>query len=232
MPTVQQVENLPSTLLGLVLRDVLRRPVRLLMRLDEKAPRAMATLAPRMDAVAVPSQAIAARVGGPVTVIPRGVDIEVYAPPPSRAAAQDALLLPKNSLYIGCFRTEEAEAFVALMIELCRQDRRLRGVLLTSDAPPRLVAQIRNAGLHHRIRFVTGAATLPWTQALDGYATAARDSLPARRAMACGVPVCEMEPQAIREMVEGHHDPLPPREELSIDAEHTALAALRDALLR
>lgn len=186
-------------------------------------------LAARMDAVVVPSHKWSAPFGA--VVIPPAVDTARYFPPASRAEAQRALGLPERSIYIGWVGSGDPSAFIRLLITMCREDRRVRGVIRMKPVSRR-VAEIRNAGLHHRIRFVIDGDDLLWLTALDGCVTDDPDDLSARQAMACGIPVCAPEAPALRALICGDHAPLPDPATLSFAAREAALDSLKKSLLR
>ncbi|MEM1375118.1 MAG: hypothetical protein AAGF78_12135 [Pseudomonadota bacterium] len=211
------------------MRDVFRVRVRLLWVFEDPPGAVAMRLATRMDAVAVPSRS--AQMPANAVVVPPAVDTARYAPPLSRSDAQRALGLPEGSLYIGWLGPGDPGGFVRAMITLCREDRRIRGVIRTAPIP-RPVAEIRNAGLHHRIRFAPGGDDLAWLQALDGCVADDPDDLPARQAMACGVPICEPGLAPLRALIRGTHEPLPDPSTLSEAARQRALDALRAQLLR
>src|SRR6185436_20692965 len=89
---------------GVVLRDVLRMPFRLVFTSAAQRDHTSWTkfLIRRMDAVIATSARSAAYLQRPATVIPHGIDTAAFRPPASRAAAKAALGI-KDAVLIGCF---------------------------------------------------------------------------------------------------------------------------------
>lgn len=171
-------------LLGLLLRDGLGCPVRLVftsaaIRRHSALPRWMIG---RMDAVvatteaAVPPLSAAARVAA---VVPHGVDVQRFAPPPDRRAAWRALGLPgaRGVGIVGRVREEKGvHLFVQAMIGVLPRHPDVTAVIVGLTQPgdrafaDRLREQVDAAGLGGRFIWAGAveAADMPrWYQALD-----------------------------------------------------------------
>ncbi|MBC7155036.1 MAG: glycosyltransferase family 4 protein [Rhodobacteraceae bacterium] len=192
--------------LGLFLRHVLARRLRLVFTSAAQRHHSGFTrwLIARMDAVIATSPQAAAYLHRPATVIPHGVDTQVFRPVADKAALRAALGLP-GGLLIGCFGRIRAQKGVDLLIEAAldllptRPDVHL---ILTGriTADNRafhadLVARLASAGLAGRVRFL---GELPWEEVIHHYQALDLFVAPARwegfgltplEAMACGVPV-------------------------------------------
>lgn len=117
----------------------------------------------RMDAIIATSDASAAYLKLPHTVIMHGIDTERYAPPPDRDAAFAATGLPGRHA-VGCFgRVREqkgTDVFVAAMCRLLPQYPDFCAVIVGEVTPDqrgfetRLKEQVAAAGLSDRIRFL------------------------------------------------------------------------------
>src|SRR3954467_10350940 len=106
---------------GLVLRDVLRMPVRVVFTSASQRHHTWSSrfLIARMDAVVSTSAKTAGYLKRSSTVVMHGIDATVFSPPPSRAAAKAALGFGAGPL-VGCFgrirRQKGTDVFVAAMI--------------------------------------------------------------------------------------------------------------------
>lgn len=237
-------------ILGLALRTLLRRRYRLLFTSASQRHHTWLTkwLIRHMDAVIATSQKTASYLERDATVILHGIDTESFSPPDDRKAAKEALGLPSDDLYVGCFgrirHQKGTDVFVDAMISLCKADRRLRGVLLGRatkkhvDFQRQLEVRIRNAGLHHRIRFVSEVPVdeiAAWYRALDLFVAPQRwegFGLTPLEAMACGVPVVATSVGAFEELIsEGDTGTIIPPGDVA--AMELAIAnAVRDSELR
>ncbi len=159
-------------------------------------------LVARMDAVIATSAAAASYLRRPTVVIHHGVDTAVYCPPPDRAAAFAATGLP-GKYAVGCFgrvRPQKGtDLFIEAMCRLLPKYPDFAAVIvgaITADQQifaNRLRAQVRAAGLEHRVRFFgeLPIAEVPrWYQRISIYAFTSRNEgfgLTLLEAMAAGV---------------------------------------------
>ncbi|MEL6688828.1 MAG: glycosyltransferase family 4 protein [Pseudomonadota bacterium] len=207
-------------LLGLFLRHILRRRYKLIFTSASQRSRTGYTkwLMGNMDAIVATCQKTASVVHLPSRVILHGVNTRVFYPAPDRTEAKRKLGLPEGDIYVGCFgrvRPQKGtDVFVDAMIAACKADRRLRGVIIGRatekhvEYQKRLDAKIRNAGLHHRIRFVPEVpmdAVADWYRAMDLFIAPNRlgegFGLTVLEAMACAVPVIATRVGAFEELV-------------------------------
>lgn len=206
--------------LGLILRHVFRRRVRLLFTSAAQRVHTGFTkaLIARQDAVVATSEKAARYLDRPATVIMHGVDTTVFTPSADRAALRTALGLPVDACIIGCFGRIRAQKGVDLLVEaaltLCPSRPDLHVVFSGRVAGKHrafyegLQAKIAAAGLSGRITF---RGEVPWAdlvrlhQAMDLYAAPSRTEgfgLTPLEAMACGTPVVAADAGAYAEMVE------------------------------
>ncbi|MEO0678176.1 MAG: glycosyltransferase family 4 protein [Pseudomonadota bacterium] len=206
-------------LLGLALRYVLRRKYRLLFTSASQRAHTGYTkwLISRMEAVIATSQKTANYLDREARVILHGIDTARFSPPDTKASAQAALGLPEGDIFIGCIgrirHQKGTDVFVDAMIAACKADRRVRGTIIGRateqhvDFQKGLEQKIRNAGLHHRIRFVAEVPVdeiVDWYRALDLFVAPQRwegFGLTPLEAMACGVPVIATRVGAFEELV-------------------------------
>jgi mannosyltransferase len=117
----------------------------------------------RMDAVIATSEASAAYLRRPATVVLHGVDANRYRPAPDRAAAFAATGLP-GKYAIGCFGRVRAQKgtdlFVEAMCRLLPNFPDFSAVVVGPVTPEqrgfaaRLVARVEEAGLGARVKFL------------------------------------------------------------------------------
>ncbi|MEL6914433.1 MAG: glycosyltransferase family 4 protein [Pseudomonadota bacterium] len=206
-------------LAGLVLRHVLRRRFRLLFTSASQRVHTGYTrwLIARMDAVIATSSKTASYLAGAAAVIPHGIDTARFSPPEDRRAAKAALGLPQDDIFVGCVgrirHQKGTDVFVDAMIAVCKADRRVRGAVIGRatekhvEFQERLEQRIRNAGLHHRIRFVPEVPVdriAEWYRALDLFVAPQRwegFGLTPLEAMASGVPVIATRVGAFEDLV-------------------------------
>ncbi len=193
--------------LGLVLRHILRRKVRLLFTSAAQRHHKALTrwLIGRMDRVVATSDRAKSYVQVPATVVMHGVDTQVFHPAPDRAALRLQLSLPQQAVILGCFGRIRAQKGVDLLVEaactLLPSRPHLHVIFtgrVTDDNRAFHTAQLARltaAGIADRVRFL---GELPWAdvvrhyQALDLFVAPARwegFGLTPLEAMACGVPV-------------------------------------------
>jgi mannosyltransferase len=141
----------------------------------------------RMDAIIATSDISASFLKRPATVITHGVDTDVYAPPPDRAAAFAASGLP-GRYAIGCFGRVRAQkgsdVFVDAMCRLLPRYPDFTAVMVGAITPEQsgfandLKQRIEAAGLQSRI-VITGELEIEevqrWYQRLTIYAFTSRN---------------------------------------------------------
>lgn len=155
----------------------------------------------RMDGVIATSEASAAYLRRPATIILHGVDTDLYRPPPDRATAFAASGLP-GKFGIGCFgrvrRQKGTDVFVEAMCRLLPRYPDFTAVIIgpvTADQQlfaHALKERVKTAGLAGRVRFL---GELPidqvpsWYQRITVYAFTSRNEgfgLTLLEAMAAG----------------------------------------------
>ncbi len=155
----------------------------------------------RMDAVIAASEASAAYLDRPATVVLHGIDAERYRPPPDRAAAFAATGLP-GTYGIGCFGRVRAQkgtdVFVEAMCALLPKYPDFTAIVVGAVTPDQrafaraLEARVAAAGLSERVRFLGELPTeeVPqWFQRISIYAFTSRNEgfgLTLLEAMAAG----------------------------------------------
>jgi mannosyltransferase len=141
----------------------------------------------RMDAIIATSDISASFLKRPATVIPHGVDTDVYSPPADRAAAFAAAGLP-GRYAIGCFGRVRAQkgsdVFVDAMCRLLPRYPDFTAVMVGAITPEQsgfandLKKRIEAAGLQSRI-VITGELEIEqvqrWYQRLTIYAFTSRN---------------------------------------------------------
>ncbi|MBW6507515.1 MAG: glycosyltransferase family 4 protein [Rhodobacteraceae bacterium] len=194
-------------LLGLVLRGVFRRKLRLLFTSAAQRHHSGFTrwLIRRQDALVATSPQAASYLERPATVVMHGVDTTVFAPAPDRKAVRRALGLAEDATILGCFGRIRAQKGVDLLVEAALRllpARPSAQIVFTGRITDDnrafhagLVARLTAAGLADRVHFL---GEVPWGdvvrlyQALDLFVAPARwegFGLTPLEAMACGVPV-------------------------------------------
>lgn len=206
-------------LLGLFLRHILRRKLRLLFTSASQRNHSGYTrwLISKMDAVVATSQRTATYLHRPSQVILHGIDTETFAPSADKSALRHRLGLPESSVLLGCYgrirRKKGTDAFVHAMISILptRPDatalvmgRATEGHGAFLDG---LKAEVAAAGLASRILFlpeVTVDQMPDWYRALDIYISPQRwegFGLTPLEAMACGIPVVATRVGAFEDLV-------------------------------
>ena len=193
-------------LLGLILRHVLRKRLKLVFTSASQRPRTRYThwLVSCMDAVIATSRKTASYLRRPSLVIPHGVDMRVFCPPPDRLKLRSSLDLSEH-FTIGCFgrirHDKGTDVFVDAMLEVLPHHPNASALVMgraTAKYRPFLKLlreKVVLAGLEDRILFLPEApldAMPRWYQALDLFvAPSYREGfgLTTFEAMACGVPV-------------------------------------------
>lgn len=237
----RNVEMLP----GVLLRDVLRMPLKLVFTSASQRRHTRWTrfLIGRMDAVIATSAATAGYLERPSTIVHHGIDTERFRPAADRAAARAALGLP-NLRLVGCFgrirRQKGTDLFVDALIDVLPARPDWGGVVLGRATGPHeeflagLKARVAAAGLADRILFpgeVPTRAVADWYPPLDLYVAPQRwegFGVTPLEAMACGVPVVATLVGAFPELIsEGRTGALvPPDNGIAMAA---AIAAFMDA---
>lgn len=193
--------------LGLILRHVFRRRLRLLFTSAAQRNHKPFTkwLIRRMDRVIATSPQAASYLDVPATVIMHGVDCTAFRPTDDKDALRRALGLPIDARLVGCFGRIRAQKGVDLMVDAAlalmpsRPDLHMVFTGRVTDDQKEFLAgqQVRlaAAGLLDRVRFL---GELGWDdvarhyQALDLFCAPARwegFGLTPLEAMASGVPV-------------------------------------------
>ena len=104
--------------LGLILRHVLRRKLRLLFTSAAQRHHKPFTrwLISAMDKVIATSSRAQSYLQVPSTVVMHGVDTQVFHPSPDRAALRAQLGLPQDAVILGCFGRIRAQKGVDLLV--------------------------------------------------------------------------------------------------------------------
>ena len=229
-------------IVGVLLRDVLRQPWRLVFTSAAQRRHSHFTraLLARMDAVIATTPGAAAVLDRPATLIPHGVDTTLYHPAPDRAAARRALGI-EGDFVIGAFgrlRPQKGtDVFIEAMIRLLPRYPGACAVLTGLATPEHeafvaaLRGKIRAAGLAPCITFAgeRPRAEMPaWFAAIDLYVAPMRHEgygLTPIEAMACSAAVVATRTGAAPALVEdGVTGLLVPPDDL--DALTTAIEAM------
>lgn len=205
-------------LAGILLRDVLRMPLRLVFTSASQREHTAWTrwLIRRMDAVIATSERTHSYLKVPAKVIGHGINVETFAPAADKAALRARLALPDRPL-IGCFgrirHQKGTDVFVDAMIAVLRENPAPVAVILGRAVAKHqafqagLVSKVEEAGLKDRILFageVPPEATPNWYRALDLYVAPQRwegFGVTPLEAMASGVPVVATRVGAFDELV-------------------------------
>ena len=205
-------------LLGLVLRHVLRKRLKLVFTSASQRRHTRYTrwLISGMDAVIATSRRTASYLRRPSQVILHGIDVETFHPSPDRRALRRALGLSEG-FTIGCFgrirQQKGTDVFVEAMLEVLL-DHPGASALIMGRATGKhrsflqyLRERVARAGLEDRILFLPEApvnAMPKWYQALDLFIAPQRwegFGVTPLEAMACGVPVIATTAGAFEELV-------------------------------
>lgn len=206
-------------LLGLFLRGVLRRRLRLLFTSASQRRHSRYTkwLIGRMDRVIATSRKTAAYLERPADVVLHGIGTEGFSPAPDRRALRRSLGLPGDAVIFGCYGRIRAQkgtdAFVEAAIALLG-DRPQAVALVMGRATAEHTAflaglrdKVAAAGLTDRILFppeVPVDRIADWYRVLDLYVAPQRwegFGLTPLEAMACGVPVVATRVGAFEELI-------------------------------
>lgn len=205
-------------LVGLVLRDILRRKLKLLFTSASQRKHTGYTrwLIGKMDAVVATSARTAGYLTRPSQVILHGIDTGDFAPSEDRVALRLRLGLP-DAVLVGCYGRIRAQKgtgdFVQAMIAVL-PDRPYAVALVMGRATgshaaflDKLKADVAATGLTDRILFLPEVMVdqMPdWYRALDIYVAPQRwegFGLTPLEAMACGVPVAATRVGVFEELV-------------------------------
>jgi mannosyltransferase len=193
--------------LGLILRHVFRRRLRLLFTSAAQRHHKGFTkwLIRRMDRVVATSPQAASYLEVPATVVMHGVDCHVFRPAADKPAARRELGLPEDACLIGCFGRIRAQKGVDLMVDaalaLLPDRPRVQMIFtgrVTDDQKAFFEeqrARLTAAGIADRVHFlgeIAWDAVALHYRALDLFCAPARwegFGLTPLEAMASGVPV-------------------------------------------
>ncbi|QEE44412.1 glycosyltransferase family 4 protein [Rhizobium sp. WL3] len=202
-------------LVGLILRDVFRMPLKLLFTSAAQRHHSRYTrwLISKMDAVVATNAKSGSFLKVPHTVIRHGVDLELFHPSEGTDTTNPEDL--RGRLLIGCFgrvrHQKGTDLFVRAMIELLPQHPEWTAVISGristehSGFADQLKADIASAGLTDRIRFLGEVDDIkPWYQRLTLYVAPSRNEgfgLTPLEAMASGTAVVASDAGAYAEMI-------------------------------
>jgi mannosyltransferase len=216
-PRIWHARRNTEMLAGVLLRDVLRAPLKLVFTSASQRSHTGWTrfLIGRMDAVVATSARTAAYLTVPNSVVLHGIDTRRFSPPAERAGARSAVGLDPARKYVGCFgrirRQKGTDLFVDAMIALLPGHPDWTAIIAGRTTAEHkgfeteLRARIEAAGLSERIRFVGEHTDIHrWYQALSLFVAPQRwegFGLTPLEAMACGVPVVAADVGAFSELV-------------------------------
>ena len=203
-------------LAGVVLRDLLRMPLRLVFTsaAQRRHTRWTRFLIARMDAVIATSARSAAFLEAPATIVLHGIDGDRFSP--ERLIRQDgAMRSLEGRLVVGCSgrirHQKGTDLFVAAMIALLPNEPRWTAVLTGRTTAEHagfeaaMRGDIEAAGLADRILFLGEVADIAtWFARFDLYVAPPRNEgfgLTPLEAMASGTPVVASDAGAFREMI-------------------------------
>lgn len=205
-PVVWHARRNNEMLLGLALKHLLRKDIRLLFTSASQREHTQYTrwLISKMDAVIATSDRSAAYLRRPAIVIRHGIDCDTFCPSTDKSSLRKTLGLPSDAVIAGCFgriRPQKGtDVFVEAMLALCPLHPRLVGLVLgrATSAHTGFLSDLRtrveSAGLSERILFlpeVPATETPAFYQAIDLYVALQRNEgfgLTPLEAMSCGVP--------------------------------------------
>jgi mannosyltransferase len=202
---------------GLVLRDMLRMPLKIVFTSASQREHKGFTrfLIGRMDWVIATSAKTARYLKVPNQVIMHGIDTQKFCPPADKAAAKYAVSLDPERFHVGCFgrirHQKGTDLFVGAMI-LAMADNPSWDAVICGRATTEHLAfeqalktRVAEAGLAHRFIFAGEHTDIyRWYQALDLFVAPQRwegFGLTPLEAMASGVPVIATDVGAFSELV-------------------------------
>ncbi len=202
---------------GIILRDVLRMPLKLVFTSAAQRDHRGFTkwLIAKMDAVIATSAQAAAFLQVPNTIIMHGIDTDRFTPPAEKAGAKRVLGFEPAMKLVGCFgrirENKGTDRFVDSMVAILPKHPDWTAVVTgrvtveNRTFADGLLSKIAAAGMQERIRFVGEVDdVLPWYQALDLFAAPQRwegFGLTPLEAMACGVPVAATKVGAFEDLI-------------------------------
>lgn len=202
-------------LVGLILRDILRMPLKLLFTSAAQRHHRRYTrwLIARMDAVVATNARSGSFLKVPHRVIRHGVDLDLFHPADGSDPGLPADL--RDRLLVGCFgrvrHQKGTDLFVRAMIALLPAHPEWTAVISGRITPEhaafadKLKADIAAAGLTDRIRFLGEVDDIkPWYQRLTLYVAPSRNEgfgLTPLEAMASGTAVVASDAGAYAEMI-------------------------------
>lgn len=244
-PRIWHARRNVEMIAGLALRTLLGKRLRLVFTSASQRRHTGITkwLIRRMDAVVATSEKTRSYLDRPAIVIRHGIDTDVFAPTPDKAALRRALGLPEGGALVGCLGRIRAQkgtdVFVEAMLRLL-PDRPDLTAFVMGRATSRhsafeadLRRRIGDAGFGDRLVFLPEVPV--WQTpavygALDLYVAPQRwegFGLTPLEAMACGVPVVATRVGAFEELVvDGPTGTLVPPGD--VDALADAAAAILD----
>jgi mannosyltransferase len=203
-------------LFGLILKSVLRMPLKLLFTSAAQRRHSAYTrwLIRRMDAVIATSSRSGSFLQVPHTVIQHGVDLRMFHPPETRSDRMSATDLPGRYL-VGCFgrvrHQKGTDLFVSAMIALLPRYPDWTAIVcgrVTSEHrafADALIKAVADAGLSDRIRFMGEVDDIrPWYRRVTLYVAPSRNEgfgLTPLEAMASQTAVVATDAGAYAEMI-------------------------------
>ena len=209
-------------LLGLILRHVLRKRLKLVFTSASQRPHTRYTraLISGMDTVVATSRRSMSYLRRPAQVITHGIDTVIFRPPADRRGLRRTLGLPESAfenVIVGCYgrirRQKGTDVFVDAMLEVLPHRPGVTALVMgraTQKHRPFLQSlreKVARAKLEDRILFLAEASVddmARWYQALDLCVAPQRwegFGLTPLEAMACGVPVIATTVGAFDELV-------------------------------
>jgi mannosyltransferase len=214
-PRIWHARRNNEMLAGLILRDVLRMPLKLLFTSAAQRHHSRYTrwLISKMDAVVATNAKSGSFLKVPHTVIRHGVDLQLFHPSEEIDTGLPEDL--KGRHLVGCFgrvrHQKGTDLFVRAMIELLPQNPEWTAVISGrvtaehSSFADKLKADIATAGLSDRIRFLGEVDDIkPWYRRLTLYVAPSRNEgfgLTPLEAMASGTAVVASDAGAYAEMI-------------------------------
>jgi mannosyltransferase len=205
---------------GLVLRDVLRMPLKLVFTSASQRKHKAFTrwLISLVDYVVATSARTATYLKVPNTVIMHGIDTTRFTPPVNREGAKKAVGLNPAQYHIGCFgrirHQKGTDIFVEAIAPILQNNPNWVGIIAGRTTAEHLAfetqlkARIAELGLTDRILFVGEHTDIErWYQAMDLFVAPQRwegFGLTPLEAMACGVPVVATNVGAFSELIENN----------------------------
>jgi mannosyltransferase len=206
-------------LVGLILKHVLRQPLKLMFTSAAQRHHSGYTkwLIRQMNALVATSSRSAAFLDREAQVIPHGIDTDHFCPPADQATLRQKLGLPVNTVLLGCFGrvrpSKGNDLFIDAMIDLLPRFPNVHAVMIGgvtkqfTDYLEDLKERIAASPVADRIHILPedpGWTIAPWFQALDLYIAPQRNEgfgLTPLEAMSCGVPSIATRTGAFEEIV-------------------------------